>query len=122
MPESSEKIGDDILGGVPSSRMPPKKRRELEERLKKALEEKKRKEQEEEDNIKLPKLPIPGDQHELSPIEIAEIEQRARVTGLSFEHEKDVYVQEHVRSKPKKKKKSPLADTVINFHKGAEEV
>jgi hypothetical protein len=113
---SEEKIGEDILGGAPPSRIPPKKRKELEERLKKALEEKKRKEQgEEEDNIKLPKLPIPDDQHELSRLERAEIEQRARLTGISLEEAEKVYVREHLRSKPKRKKKSPLADTVLGF-------
>jgi len=111
---SEERIGEDVLGGAPS-RMPPKKRKDLEEKLKKALEEKKRKEQEEEDNIKLPKLPIPNDQHELSRLERAEIEQRARLTGISLEEAEKVYVREHLRNKPKKKKKSLLADTVLGF-------
>ncbi|MCJ7632120.1 hypothetical protein MUP77_06965, partial [Candidatus Bathyarchaeota archaeon] len=65
----TEKIGEDILGGAPPSRMPVKKRRDLEQKLKEELAKKKRKEQEEEDNIKLPKLPIPDDQHELTPLE-----------------------------------------------------
>jgi len=108
MPE--EKIGEDVLGGAPPSRISPKKRRELEQKLKEELAKKKKAEEEE----KLSKLPIPDDQHELTPLEIAEIEQRARLTGLSFEHEKDVYVREHLRSKPKKKK-SPLANTVLDF-------
>ena len=115
MPET-ERIGEDILGGAPPSRMSPKKRKELEERLKKALEEKKRKEQEEEDNIKLPKLPIPDDQHELSPLERAEIQQRARLTGISFEEAEKVYVREHFRGRPQpKKKKKSLADTICEF-------
>ena len=112
----TEKIGEDILGGAPPSRMPIKKRRELEEKLKKALEEKKRKEEEDEDNVKLPKLPIPGEiPGELSPLERAEIQQRARLTGISLEEAEKVYVREHLRSKPKRKKKSPLADTVLGF-------
>jgi hypothetical protein len=112
----TEKIGEDILGGAPPSRIPPKKRKELEERLKKALEEKKRKEQEEEDNIKLPKLPIPDDQHELTPEERAEIEQRARLTGISLEEAEKVYVREHFRGRPQpKKKKKSLADTIFEF-------
>ena len=111
----TEKIGEDILGGAPPSRMPIKKRRELEQKLKEELAKKKRTEQEEEDNIKLPKLPIPDDQHELSPLERAEIQQRARLTGISLEEAEKVYVREHLRSKPKRKKKSPLADTVLGF-------
>ncbi|MCJ7430789.1 hypothetical protein MUO83_06210 [Candidatus Bathyarchaeota archaeon] len=109
----TEKIGEDILGGAPPSRMPIKKRRELEQKLKKELAKKKRKEQEEEDNIKLPKLPIPNDQHELSRLERAEIEQRARLTGISLEEAEKVYVREHLRNKPKKKKS--LADTIFEF-------
>lgn len=102
MTESSERIGEDILGGTPPSRM-DKRKAELMVKAKKEVEKKKAKE-EEEDNIPLPKLPIPDDQHELSALERAEIEQRARVTGASFEHEKDVYVREHLRSKPKRSK------------------
>jgi len=105
MTESSERIGEDVLGSAPPSRM-DKRKAELMAKAKKEVE-KKRKEEEDEDNIKLPKLPIPDDQHELSALEIAEIEQRARVTGASFqsfEHEKDVYVKEHYRSAPKRSK------------------
>jgi len=108
----TEKIGEDILGGAPPSRMPIKKRRELEEKLKEELA-KKKKAEEEEDNIKLPKLPIPNDQHELSRLERAEIEQRARLTGISLEEAEKVYVREHLRNKPKKKKS--LADTIFEF-------
>jgi hypothetical protein len=114
MPET-EKIGEDILGTEPRPTKYDKRKAELLEKAKKEFEKKKKAEEEDEDNIPLPKLPIPDDQHELTPLEIAEIEQRARVTGLSFEHEKDVFVREHLRSKPKKKKKSPLADTVLDF-------
>ena len=99
----TEKIGEDILGGAPPSRMPIKKRRELEQKLKEELAKRKKAEGE-EDNIKLPKLPVPNDQHQLTPLERAEIEQRARLTGLSFEEEKDVFVREHLRSKPKRTK------------------
>ena len=100
-----EHIGEDVLSGASPSRMPAKKRRELEVKLKVELAKKKTKLEEEEDNIKLSKLPIPDDQHELSALERAEIEQRARVTGASFEHERKVFVSEHYRSKPKRAKK-----------------
>ena len=101
----SERIGEDVLGSAPPSRM-DKRKAELMEKAKKEVEKKKKKlEEEEEDNIPLPKLPIPDDQHQLSALERAEIEQRARVTGLSFEHEKEVFVSEHYRSKPKRAKK-----------------
>ena len=100
---SEEGIGEDVLGGAPPSRM-DRRKAELMEKAKKEVEKKKLEEEEEEDNIKLSKLPIPSDQHELSALERAEIEQRARVTGASFEHEKDVYVREHLRSKPKRSK------------------
>jgi hypothetical protein len=103
MTESSERIGEDVLGSAPPSRM-DKRKAELMAKAKKEVE-KKRKEEEDEDNIKLPKLPIPDDQHELSALEIAEIEQRARVTGASFQHERKVFVSEHYRSKPKRAKK-----------------
>ena len=108
----TEKIGEDVLGSTPPSRMPIKKRRELEQKLKEELA-KKKKAEEEEDNIKLPKLPIPDDQHELSRLERAEIEQRARLTGISLEEAEKVYVREHLRNKPKKKKS--LADTIFEF-------
>jgi len=105
MTESSERIGEDVLGGAPPSRM-DKKKAELMVKAKKEVEKKKKlEEEEEEDNIKLSKLPIPDDQHQLTPLERAEIEQRARVTGASFEHEKAVFVSEHYRSKPKRAKK-----------------
>jgi hypothetical protein len=118
----TEKIGEDILGSAPPSRMPIKKRRELEQKLKEELAKKKKKleEEENEDNIPLPKLPTPNDQHELTPLERAEIEQRARLTGLSFEEAEKVYVREHLRSKPKRQpkkeeKKKSLADTIFEF-------
>ena len=112
----TEKIGEDILGGAPPSRMPIKKRRELEQKLKEELAKKKKAEEEEEDNIKLPKLPVPNDQHQLTPLERAEIEQRARLTGLSFEEEKDVFVREHLRSKPKRKpKKEEKKESFFDF-------
>lgn len=101
---TEERIGEDVLGSAPPSRM-DKRKAELMVKAKKEVEKKKKLEEEEEDNIKLSKLPIPDDQHELSPLERAEIEQRARVTGLSFEHEKEVFVSEHYRSKPKRAKK-----------------
>jgi len=104
MMSESERIGEDVLGGAPPSRM-DKRKAELMEKAKKEVEKKKKKlEEEEEDNIPLPKLPIPDDQHQLSALERAEIEQRARVTGLSFEHEKEVFVSEHYRSAPKRRK------------------
>jgi len=105
MTESSERIGEDVLGSAPPSRM-DKRKAELMVKAKKEVEKKKKKleEEESEDNIPLPKLPIPDDQHQLSALERAEIEQRARVTGASFEHEKDVYVKEHYRSAPKRSK------------------
>ena len=115
MSESSERIGEDVLGGAPS-RIPPKKRKELEQKLKAELARKKAKEEEDEDNVKLPKLPIPGEiPGELSPLERAEIQQRARLTGISLEEAEKVYVREHLRNRPKKEKKSPLADTVLGF-------
>jgi hypothetical protein len=104
MTESSERIGEDVLGGAPPSRM-EKRKQELMIKAKKEVEKKKKAKEEEEDNIKLSKLPIPDDQHQLTPLERAEIEQRARVTGASFEHEKAVFVSEHYRSKPKRAKK-----------------
>jgi len=106
MTESSERIGEDVLGSAPPSRM-DKRKAELMEKAKKEVAKKKKKleEEENEDNILLPKLPIPDDQHELSALEIAEIEQRARVTGASFQHERKVFVSEHYRSKPKRAKK-----------------
>jgi len=100
---SEEGIGEDVLGGAPPSRM-DKRKAELMVKAKKEVAKKKKLEEEDEDNIKLPKLPIPDDQHELSALERAEIEQRARVTGLSFEHERKVFVSEHYRSKPKRRK------------------
>lgn len=100
---SEERIGEDVLGSAPPSRM-DKRKAELMVKAKKEVEKKKKAKEEEEDNIKLSKLPIPDDQHQLSALERAEIEQRARVTGASFEHEKDVYVREHLRSKPKRSK------------------
>jgi len=103
MTESSERIGEDVLGSAPPSRM-DKRKAELMVKAKKEVEKKKKAKEEEEDNIKLSKLPIPDDQHQLSALERAEIEQRARVTGASFEHEKDVYVKEHYRSAPKRSK------------------
>jgi len=114
MTESSERIGEDVLGSAPPSRM-DKRKAELMVKAKKEVEKKKKAKEEEEDNIKLSKLPIPDDQHELSPEERAEIEQRARLTGLSLEEAEKVYVREHLRNRPKKKKKSPLADTVLGF-------
>ncbi len=107
----TERIGEDVLGGVPPSRM-DKRKAELMEKAKKEVARKKKKleEEENEDNIPLPKLPIPDDQHELSPLERAEIEQRARLTGLSLEEAEKVYVREHLRSKPKKKKKESFFD------------
>jgi sugar-specific transcriptional regulator TrmB len=108
MPE--EKIGEDVLGGMPASRIPPKKRRELQEKLKKALEEKKRKEQEELE--KLPTEGIPGETpHDATPEERAEIMEKF---AEEMKKKKTVHVDEHLRSKPKKKKKS-LADTLFEF-------
>jgi hypothetical protein len=102
---TEERIGEDVLGSAPPSRM-DKGKAELMVKAKKEVEKKKKaKQMEEEDDIKLAKLPIPSDQHELSALEIAEIEQRARVTGASFQHEKKVFVSEHYRSKPKRAKK-----------------
>ena len=114
MTESSERIGEDILGGAPPSRM-DKRKAELMVKAKKEVEKKKKLEEEEEDNIKLSKLPIPDDQHELSALERAEIQQRARVTGASFEHEKAVFVSEHYRSKPKRAKKKQVEKKERSF-------
>jgi len=105
MTESSERIGEDVLGGAPPSRMDKRKAELMEKAKKEVAKKKKLEEEEDEDNIPLPKLPIPDDQHQLTLLERAEIEQRARVTGASFEHEKAVFVSEHYRSKPKRAKK-----------------
>jgi hypothetical protein len=92
MPE--EKIGEDILGGTPPSRMPPKKRRELEQKLKEELAKKKAEEEEE----KLSKLPIPDDQHIPKPGEpgwddLAEDVKKKIMEG------KAVHVDEHYRGR-----------------------
>lgn len=102
MPE--EKIGEDVLGYEPSSRMSEKKRKELEQKLKEELAKKKAKEMEEEG--KLPKLPTPGEHlGEMSPEEHAELEARGRLTGQLLEdEEKTVHVDEHFRKKPKRKR------------------
>lgn len=112
---SEERIGEDVLGSEPRVSKYDKRKQELMEKAKKEVEKEKKAEEEEEDNIKLSKLPIPDDQHELSPLERAEIQQRARLTGISLEEAEKVYVREHLRSKPKRKKKSPLVDTVLGF-------
>ena len=108
-----EKIGTDVLGGgYPTSRMPPKKRKELQKRLAEELR-KKREEEEAKKKAELEKLPkesIPGEHPgELSPEEIAELEQRGILTGKLLEEEEReklkkkglVHVREHVRSFPK---------------------
>jgi hypothetical protein len=103
MPEK-ETIGDDVLGTEPRPTKYDKRKQEL---LQKAKEEikKKKKLEEDEEIIKLSKIPIPGEKPgELSPEERAEIIQRARLTGRALEEEKEVYVREHYRSKPKKKR------------------
>jgi len=104
MTESSERIGEDVLGTEPRTTKYDKRKSEL---LEKAKEEvKKKKAEEDEEIIRLSKLPIPGENPgELSPEERAEIIQRARLTGRALEEEKEVYVREHYRSKPKKEEK-----------------
>jgi len=101
MPKT-EKIGSDVLDTEPPKTKYDKRKQEL---LEKAKEEvKKKKAEEDEEIIRLSKLPIPGEKPgELSPEERAEIIQRARLTGRALEEEKEVYVREHYRSKPKKK-------------------
>jgi hypothetical protein len=120
-----EKIGEDVLGSAPPSRMPPKKRKELEERMKEELkrleEERQRKLMELgiregekqkihqlEDEGKLPKLPIPG-----------ELPHEKKLGELGYdnllEEQKDVHVDEHYRSRPKKKKKQEQKESFFDF-------
>ena len=102
MMPKQEKIGEDVLGYEPSTSKYDKRKQELLEQAKKEVEKKKK--LEEDEIIRLSKLPIPGEKPgELSPEERAEIIQRARLTGRALEEEKEVYVREHYRSKPKKK-------------------
>jgi hypothetical protein len=101
MPKA-EKIGEDVLGEEPRVSKYDKRKAELLQKAKEEVEKKKK--EEDEEIIKLSKLPIPGEKPgELSPEERAEIIQRARLTGRALEEEKEVYVREHYRSKPKKK-------------------
>jgi hypothetical protein len=102
MMPKQEKIGEDVLGSEPKVSKYDKRKSEL---LEKAKEEvKKKKAEEDEEIIRLSKIPIPGEKPgELSPEERAEIIQRAQLTGRALEEEKEVYVREHYRSKPKKK-------------------
>jgi hypothetical protein len=99
----TEKIGEDVLGAESPKTKYDKRKAELLEQAKKEVE-KKKKAEEDEEIIRLSKLPIPGEKPgELSPEERAEIIQRAQLTGRALEEEKEVYVREHYRSKPKKK-------------------
>lgn len=111
MSEEKETIGSDVLGGYGSGmvRMPEKKRKELEKKLKEELAKKKA-EEERKKREELPKENIPGEiPGELSPEEIAELEQRGILTGKLLEDEGKeklkkkglVHVREHVRSFPK---------------------
>jgi hypothetical protein len=103
MPET-EKIGSDVLDYERKPTRMDKRKQELLEKAKEEVKKKKKLEEEEEEIIKLSKLPIPGEKPgELSPEERAEIIQRAQLTGRALEEEKEVYVREHFRSKPKKK-------------------
>lgn len=106
MPEK-ERIGEDVLGYEPSSRMSEKKRKELEAKLREELKKKKAEEKAREELEKLPKLPIPGEKPEgMPPEEWAELQARGRLTGQFLEEEekkKTVKVKEHKRRKPKRK-------------------
>ena len=120
MSEEREKIGSDVLGGYgrPNIRMSEKKRKELEKKLKEELERKRREEEAKRkgEPEKLPKENIPGElPGELSPEQIAELEQRGVLTGKLLEEEERekaeklkkkglVYVKEHARGYPSKKR------------------
>jgi hypothetical protein len=101
MPKT-EKIGSDVLDTEPPK--PSKFDKRKQELLEKAKEEVKKKKAEEEEE-KLAKIPIPGEKVEGEQIFIteAEAEAMAETLGLTGK-DKEVYVREHFRSKPKKKK------------------
>jgi hypothetical protein len=105
MTESSERIGEDVLGGAPPSRM-DKRKAELMVKAKKEVEKKKKAKQMEEEDEKLAKLPIPGEKPpEMSEEEWQELQMRARLTGQLLEEEekvKSVKVKAHKRGLPKK--------------------
>lgn len=71
--------------------------------MEKAKEELKKKQKEEE---KLPKEAIPGENVEGEPIFVTEAEAEAMAEELGLKgKDKEVYVKEHYRSKPRKKEK-----------------
>jgi NADH:ubiquinone oxidoreductase subunit E len=100
MPKT-EKIGEDVLGTEPPKTKYDKRKSEL---LEKAKEEVKKKKKLEEEEEKLPKLPLvePTEGEQIFVTE-AEAQAMAEVLGLTGK-DKEVYVKEHYRSKPKKKK------------------
>jgi hypothetical protein len=95
----TEKIGGDILGYQSTPRMTAKKKKELD----KLKEEKTKKEEkgENEDKQKLPDLPIPNDQHTPKPGENG-------WDKIEEETKEDVHVNEHIRGRPKKKRKEAV--------------
>jgi hypothetical protein len=101
MPKT-EKIGSDVLETEPPKTKYDKRKAELLEQAKKEVEKKKKLEEEEE---KLSKIPIPGEKVEGEQIFITEAEAQAMAEALGLKgKDKEVYVREHFRSKPKKKR------------------
>jgi|YelNatPaOPRAMG01_1025707.scaffolds.fasta_scaffold233278_1 NADH:ubiquinone oxidoreductase subunit E len=100
MPKT-EKIGSDVLDTEPPKTKYDKRKAEL---LQKAKEEIKKKKAEEEEE-KLAKIPIPGEKVEGEQIFVTEAEAEAMAEALGLKgKDKEVYVREHFRSKPKKKR------------------
>lgn len=111
-----EKIGQDVLGYEPPKETKyDRRKRELMEKAKEELRKKQKKEPEEEE--KLPKEKVPGEKVEGEPIFVTEAEAEAMAESLGLKgKEKEVYVREHYRSKPKKKDEYPEWAIIYRLH------
>jgi len=96
---TGEKIGSDVLDTEPPKTKYDKRKAELLEKAKQEVKKKQKKEEEE----KLPKLPL-VEPTEGEPIFVTEAQAEAMAEALGLKgKDKEVYVREHYRSKPKKK-------------------